>query len=50
MPVQSPYLSIINKQAQIMVKAAAEMGFTPSSRSRISVDTGVAIGNEFDGF
>jgi len=37
MPVQSPYIGIINKQAQIMIKAAAEMGFTPSSRSRISV-------------
>lgn len=37
MPVQSPYLSIINKQAAIMLKAAAEMGFTPSSRSRVEV-------------
>ena len=36
-PVQSPYLPIQNKQAMIMLKAAAEMGFTPSSRSQISV-------------
>ena len=35
-PMQSPYLSIANKQAQIMTKAAIEMGFTPASRSRIS--------------
>lgn len=35
--IQSPYLPIINRQAQIMLKAASELGFTPSSRSRISV-------------
>lgn len=40
MPVQSPYLSIVNKQAQIMLKAASEMGFTPASRSRVEVDGG----------
>ena len=38
MPVQSPYLSIVNKQAQIMMKAASEMGFTPASRSRVEVE------------
>lgn len=36
-PVTNPYMSNMNKQAQIMLKAAAEMGFTPSSRSRIIV-------------
>ena len=36
-PMQSPYLAIVNKQAQIMLKAAAEMGFTPASRSRVVV-------------
>jgi P27 family predicted phage terminase small subunit len=50
MPIQSPYISIINKQAQIMLKAAAEMGFTPSSRSRISLDNSPASENPFDGF
>lgn len=40
MPVQSPYLSIVNKQAMIMMKAASEMGFTPASRSRVEVDGG----------
>ncbi len=34
-PMQSPYLAIANKQAQIMTKAATEMGFTPASRSRV---------------
>lgn len=37
-PYQNPYLAIMNKQAQIMLKAAAELGFTPSSRSRVKVD------------
>lgn len=36
-PIQSPFLAIANKQAQIMTKAAVEMGFTPASRSRISI-------------
>lgn len=36
-PMQNPYLAIINKQAQIMIRAAAEMGFTPASRSRVQV-------------
>jgi P27 family predicted phage terminase small subunit len=36
-PIQSPYLAIANKQAQIMMRAAAEMGFTPASRSRVSM-------------
>jgi P27 family predicted phage terminase small subunit len=37
LPLQSPYLAILNKQAQIMLKAAAELGFSPSSRSRVQV-------------
>lgn len=36
-PMQSPYLAIANKQAQIMAKAATEMGFTPASRSRVTL-------------
>jgi len=35
--IQSPYLAIANKQAQIMMKAATELGFSPSSRSKVSV-------------
>ena len=37
--VQSPFLAVINKQAMLMVKCASELGFTPSSRSRIVVET-----------
>lgn len=36
-PMQSPYLAIANKQAQIMTRSATEMGFTPASRSRVSI-------------
>lgn len=36
-PMPNPYLATVNKQAMIMLKAAAEMGFTPSSRTRVKV-------------
>jgi len=35
-PIQSPYLAIANRQAEIMIRVASEFGFTPASRSRIS--------------
>jgi P27 family predicted phage terminase small subunit len=35
-PMQSPYVSIANRQAEIMMRIASEFGFTPASRSRIS--------------
>jgi P27 family predicted phage terminase small subunit len=38
MAIQSPYLGIISKQSAIILKAAAELGFTPSARSRITLD------------
>ena len=41
-PMQSPYLAIANKQAQIMQKAATETGFTPASRSRVSITSEAA--------
>ncbi|RYE77740.1 MAG: P27 family phage terminase small subunit [Oxalobacteraceae bacterium] len=40
LPLQSPYLAILNKQAQIMLKGAAELGFTPASRTRVQVESG----------
>ena len=36
-PIQSPYVSIANRQAEIMMRISAEFGFTPASRGRISV-------------
>lgn len=35
-PIQSPCLSIANRQAELMMRVASEFGFTPASRSRIS--------------
>lgn len=35
-PIQSPYVSIANRQAEIMMRIASEFGFTPASRGRIS--------------
>jgi P27 family predicted phage terminase small subunit len=35
-PIQSPYVSIANRQAELMMRIASEFGFTPASRSRIS--------------
>jgi P27 family predicted phage terminase small subunit len=35
-PVQSPYIAIANRQAEIMLRIASEFGFTPASRSRIA--------------
>lgn len=48
--IQHPSLAILNKQAMIMLKAAAEMGFTPSSRSRVQADPDGDDGNPFDKF
>jgi hypothetical protein len=35
-PQQSPYVSIANRQAEIMMRIASEFGFTQASRGRIS--------------
>ena len=48
--VQSPYMAIINKQAEVMMKAAAEMGFTPSSRTRLTGQGSEKSSNPFDQF
>jgi len=34
--VQSPFEAIKNKQAEVMMRAAGELGFTPISRSRLT--------------
>ena len=33
-PVQSPYVAIVNRQADMMMRIAVEFGFTPAARSR----------------
>jgi P27 family predicted phage terminase small subunit len=35
-PIQSPYVAIANRQAEIMMRIASEFGFTPASRGRIT--------------
>jgi P27 family predicted phage terminase small subunit len=34
-PIQSPYVSIATKHAEIMSRTASEFGFTPASRRRL---------------
>jgi P27 family predicted phage terminase small subunit len=47
---QHPALSIMNRQALIMLRAAAELGFTPSARTRIHVTREGDDGNPFSEF
>lgn len=35
MPMPSPYLHILNRQAQIMLRAVEQLGFSPASRPRL---------------
>lgn len=46
-PVQNPCLQIINKQAEIMIKSGSEMGFSPSSRTKVKVSKALDKGNRF---
>lgn len=50
-PVQSPYVAIANRQAEIMMRIACEFGFTPASRSRIAApsETEPDLFNRSDG-
>ncbi len=38
-PIQSPYLAIVNKASEQVMRALVEFGMTPSSRSRILAGT-----------
>lgn len=46
--IQNPYLCILNKQAIIMMRAAAEMGFTPASRTRVQIEPPKKGSNPFE--
>jgi phage terminase small subunit len=35
-PIQSFYVAVANRQAEIMMRIASEFGFTPASRGRLS--------------
>lgn len=49
-PVQSPYVSIANRQVELMMRIAAEFGFTPASRSRIATPPADEEATLFDAF
>ena len=34
-PIQSPYVSVASKNAEIMIRVGAEFGFSPASRMRL---------------
>ena len=38
--MQNPYLPIINRQAEIMIRAAGDLGFTPVGRARMTKSIG----------
>lgn len=35
--IQAPWVGMMNRQALIIIRACSELGFTPASRSRVSV-------------
>jgi P27 family predicted phage terminase small subunit len=39
LPLQNPYLPIVNRQMVLMTRVASELGFTPCSRARIDAGT-----------
>lgn len=45
--IVAPEIAILNSQAQIMIKTAAELGFSPVSRTRIQVLPDPAGRNKF---
>lgn len=36
--IQAPWVGMLNRQALIVIRTASELGFTPASRSKVSVD------------
>ena len=46
-PMQNPYLAIINRQSVVMTKCASEMGFSPISRTKISLNAAPNDENPF---
>jgi phage terminase small subunit len=48
-PRKSPLFTVLNQQAGIMLKASAEMGFTPAARIRVAAPP-QSESSEFDEF
>lgn len=49
-PIQNPYLAVANRAAKDMKSMLVEFGMTPSSRSRVQVDTGPDEVDEYEQF
>lgn len=49
-PMSSPHLNNATKQAAIAHRAAVEMGFSPSSRTRVSIDADQKAESGFEQF
>lgn len=48
-PVANPYQKELNRQAAIIMKAAAELGFSPTARPRVKVQKSQPASNPFAG-
>lgn len=42
-PIPSPYIRIMNQAADVMLRAASELGFTPASRPRLAAKTAQGV-------
>jgi len=47
-PIQNPYIALERKAWDKFTRLMAEFGMTPSSRTRLQVESGEAEGDEFD--
>jgi P27 family predicted phage terminase small subunit len=48
LPIQNPYLPIVNRQAVLISRIASELGFTPCSRARIEASGGTPVSQMSD--
>src|SRR5262252_4495421 len=49
LPLQNPYLPIVNRQMVLMTRVASELGFTPCSRARIDAGaTAAPLASDWD--
>lgn len=50
MAVQSPYMSIVNRQTEVIVKVGAQLGLSPVARTRIAMEEGAGDADPTDRF
>lgn len=48
-PISNPFQKEFNRQALLVMKAAAELGFSPTARPRVKVQKSATAGNPFAG-